>query len=202
LLILVPADIKVSGIVTTLDCATQLNRIYGTRIDATDIETTAVALTAGTGTVTLVAKPTSRAWIGTVTFNVTPGRFKLDDYLHVTNLPGLDYPDPYEGKAFGNAYAYWRDFSVKHTELDSVTVVTPNWDLIRDVLINLTADAWVSTGSARYTLEGAQVLYVGDVAGYPELNQTYDKAVVLKLGTACLGLSGRMFLHYNDPIVD
>lgn len=202
LLILVPPDIKVSGIATTLDFATQLNRIYGTRIDATDIDNTAVALTAGTGTVTLVAKPTSRAWIGTVTFNVSPGRYKLEDYLLTVNLPGLDYPDPYEGKAFGNAYAYWRNFSPKYAELDTVTVETPDWNLIRDVLINLTGDAWVSTGSARYTLEGAQVLYVGAVAGYPELNQTYDKAVVLKLGTACLGLSGRMFLHYNEPIVD
>lgn len=199
LLILVPADIRVSGVSTTLEFANQLNRIYGTNIGASDIETTGMALVDGSGTITLTAKPTSRAWIGTVTFNVTPGRFQIGDYLTVGNLPGLNYPDPYEGKAFGNAYTYWRDFSTKQVELDAITVETPDWTAIKDVLVALTGDAWVTTGSARYTLEGAEVLYVGAVAGYPELNQTYDKAVVVKLGTACLGLSGRMFLHYNEP---
>lgn len=197
--ILVPSDIRVSGVTTTLEFATQLNRIYGTNIGASDIETTGMALVSGTGTITLTAKPTSRAWIGTVTFNVTPGRYQLGDYLTDDTLDGLNYPDPYEGKAFGNAYAYWRDFSAQHTALEAITVVTPDLNAIKDLLIAITTDAWVTSGSSRYSLEGATVLYVGAVAGYPELNQTYDKAVVVKLGTACLGLSGRMFLHYKEP---
>jgi hypothetical protein len=197
--ILVPSDIRVSGVTTTLEFATQLNRIYGTNIGASDIETTGMALTDGVGTITLTAKPASRAWIGTVTFNVTPGRFQLADYLTDTTLDGLQYPDPYEGKAFGNAYAYWRNFSDQFTALETITVESPDWTAIKDVLVAVTTDAWVLTGSSRFSLEGAEVLYVGAVAGYPELNQTYDKAVVLKLGAACLGYSGRMFLHYNEP---
>lgn len=202
LLILVPAEIRVSGIVNTVQFAEQLNRIYGTRIGVDDIENNGLLLDAGTGDITLTAKPTSRAWIGSVTFHVAPGRYQLGDYLTDNTLDGLNYPDPYEGKPFGNAYAYWRNFSLQQTALDAITVGTPDWNSIKDILIAITGDAWVTTGNSRYSLEGAQVLFVGAVAGYPELNQTYDKAVVVKLGTACLGLSGRMFFHYNDPVVD
>ena len=199
LIILVGADVRMSGVATTVEFAGELNRIYGTRLDANDIENTALELTAGAGDVTLVAKANSRAWIGTVTFHLTPGRFQLDDYLLVTNLNGLPYPDPYEAKPFGNAYAYWRDCTPQFTALEAITVETPDWTAIKDILVAMTGDAWVTSGSARYSLQDAQVLYVGEVAGYPELNQAYAKAVVLKLGTACLGLSGRMFLHYNNP---
>lgn len=199
LIILVGADVRMSGVATTVEFAGELNRIYGTRLDASDIENTALNLTAGAGDVTLVAKANSRAWIGTVTFHLTPGRFQLDDYLTVTNLNGLPYPDPYEAKPFGNAYAYWRNCTEQFTALEAVTVESPDWNAIKDILVALTGDAWVTTGSARYSLQDAQVLFVGEVADYPELNQTYLKAVVLKLGTACLGLSGRMFLHYNNP---
>lgn len=202
LLILVPAEVRCSGIVNTVQFASELNRMYGTNIGVDDIENNGLLLDAGTGDITLVAKPTSHAWIGSVTFHVTPGRYKLGDYLLDDTLDGLNYPDPYEGKAFGNAYAYWRNFSAQQAALDAITVGTPDWNAIKDVLIANTGDAWVTTGNARYSLEGATVLYVGAVAGYPELNQTYAKAVVVKLAAACLGLSGRMFLHYNEPIVD
>jgi hypothetical protein len=199
LIVLVPAEIRVSGVTTTLEFAAELNRIYGTRIDTNDIENTPLELVDGTGPVTLTAKATSRGWIGTVTFQVSPGRYQLAAHLLVTTLTGLNYPDPYEGKPFGNSYMYWRDCSAQHAALDTVTVETPDLDVLKNILIAMTGDAWVTTGSSRYSLEGAQVLFVGAVAGYPELNQAYDKAVVLKLGTACLGLSGRMFLHYNEP---
>lgn len=199
LIILVGADVRMSGVATTVQFATELNRIYGTRLDALDIENTVLNLTAGAGDVTLVAKANSRGWIGTVTFHLLPGRYQLADYLTHTNLNGLNYPDPYEGKPFGNAYAYWRNCTEQFTALQAVTVNSPDWDAIKNILVALTGDAWVTTGSSRYSLEGAQVLFVGDVIGYPELNQTYKHAVVLKLGTACLGLSGRMFLHYNNP---
>lgn len=197
--ILVPADIKVSGITSIHDFAAELNRIYGTRLGPLDIVDAPVDLPGGIGSITLVATPGSRGWIGEVTFNITPGRFKLEEYLTDNTLNGLNYPDPYEGKAFGNAYAYWRNFSDQITALEAITVESPDWTAIKDVLVAVTTDAWVLTGSSRFSLEGAEVLYVGAVAGYPELNQTYDKAVVLRLGTACLGYSGRMFLHYNEP---
>lgn len=199
LLVLVSADVSASNIGTTLDFALALNKVYGTNFTADDIVNTPVSLVDGSGGITLVAKDTSRGWVGSVTFQLTKGRVQLSDAITTTRLDGLDYPDPYQGKPFGNSYAYWRDFSSQTTILDVINASNPDWSSIRAALSAVTGDTWVLTGNARYSLEGATVLYAGDAVGYPELNQTYAKAVVVELGVACLGLSGRMFLHYNPP---
>lgn len=199
LLVLVSADVSANNIGTTVDFALALNKVYGTNFTADDIESTPVTLTDGSGNVTLVAKATSRGWIGSVTFRLTKGRIQLSEVITTTRLDGLDYPDPYVGKPFGNAYAYWRDFSAQSGLLDVIIPANPDLGSIKDALVAITGDTWVTAGTVRYSLEGATVLYVGEAVGYPELNQKYGKAVVVQLGTACLGLSGRMFLHYNLP---
>jgi hypothetical protein len=200
LLILIPNEVAVSNIATTLAFALALNKFYGLLFTADDIVNEPVVLANGTGTITLTALSTSRAWVGSVTFNVVPGRQLLADVITTTKLDGLDYPDPYEAKPFGNAYSYWRNFSARYSALD-ILLTGESGDLssVKDVLAYITGDAWVSTGSSRYSLEGAEITYVGETSGYPETNQNYQKVVVLKLGTACLGLAGRMFLHYNLP---
>jgi len=201
LLVLIPSEVAVSGVTTTLAFAQQLNSIYGLAFTEDDIVNEPVALPNGTGQITLTAVATSRGWIGSVTFNVVPGRQKLDELITVTRLDGLNYPDPYEGKPFGNAYSYWRDYSARYNLLD-VLVAGEGGDLVnvKDALVYITGDAWVTEGSSRYSLEGTEILYVGPTSGYLETNQAYAKVVVVKLGTACLGFSGRMFLHYNLPV--
>jgi hypothetical protein len=199
LLILVPSEVAVSNIATTLAFAQALNKIYGLLFTADDIVNEPVTLPGGTGTITLTALATSRAWVGSVTFNVIPGRQLLSDVITNTRLDGLDYPDPYEAKPFGNAYSYWRNYSAKWQELDVILASNPDFTSLKDVLVYITGDAWVTTGSSRYSLQDSEVLYVGPTSGYEETNQNYGKVVVVKLGAACLGLSGRMFLHYNLP---
>lgn len=201
LLILVPDTIKSNGITSTLLFAQAFNKAYGTNFTADDIVDTPVNLTNGTGTVTITAKATSRGWIGSVTFNVAPGPYQLEEYLLVTRLDGLDYPDPYKAKPFGNAYNYWRDYSTEHARLD-VLHTGEAGDLVnvKDALNAITTDVWVTVGKARYSLQGAEIIYVGPTSGYPEMNQRYGKGVVVQLGDDCLGLSGRMFFHYNLPI--
>lgn len=198
--ILIPEDLAVSGIATTVDFALALNKAYGLNFTADDIVSSPVTLVDGTGDVTLVAKATSRGWIGQATFGILRGRMLLSDYVLVTRLNGLDYPDPYQGKPFGNAYAYWRDFSTQSAILDVIHAgETADMTNVRDALRNVTGDQWVLTGTSRFSLQGAEVLYVGEASGYPELNQKFGKAVVVQLSADCLGYSGRMFLHYNLP---
>lgn len=201
LLILVPDTLRANGITTTLKFAEAFNVVYGTNFTADDIVDTPVVLTSGSGTVTLVAKTTSRGWVGSVTFNVGPGPLPLEEYLLVTKLNGLNYPDPYKAKPFGNAYSYWRDYSEQFDRLD-VLHAGEGGDLVnvRDALIAITTDPWVTVGKARYSLQGAVITYVGPTSGYPEMNQNYEKGVCVELSDDCLTLSGRMFLHYNAPI--
>lgn len=197
---LVPEELAVSGITSTRALANKLNEIYGLNFVNADIVETPVSLTDGSGPVTLVAAAASRGWIGQVTFNIVPGRVDLSTVVTVTRLAGLNYQDPYEYKPFGNAYSYWRNLSAQYALLD-VLHAGESGDLVnvKDALVANTGDAWVVSGNSRYSLDGAEILYVGDTAGYPELNTGYGRAVVVKLGPACLGLSGRMFLHYNLP---
>lgn len=200
LLVLLPSEVAVNNVATTLAFAQALNKFYGLLFTAEDIVNEPVTLMGGVGTITLTALATSRAWTGSVTFNVVPGRQILSDVITNTKLDGLDYPDPYEAKPFGNAYSYWRNYSAKWQDLDVIVANNPDLSSIKDVLVYMTGDAWVTTGSSRYSLQDATVLYVGDTSGYEEANQNYDKLVVVQLAAACLGLSGRMFLHYSLPV--
>lgn len=202
LITLVGDTIETNGITSTMVLANQLNVIYGTRFTTDDIVDTPVALVNGAGQVLLEAKPTSHGWIGQVTFNIVPGRYDLSKVVTSTTLNGLNYPDPYENKPFGNSYSYWRDFSAQHALLDALhTGESGDLVNVKDVLVAITGDGWVTTGNSRYSLDGAEILFVGDTVDYPEMNQKYARGVVVKLGTACLGLSGRMFLQYNLPTV-
>lgn len=200
LVVLIPDEIGVSNLTNTMDLANWLNKLYGTAFTIDDIVNTPINLVDNRGSVTLTATGTSRAWYGSVVFNVVPGRFELETTVTTTKLNGLDYPDPLVGRPFGNAYSYWRNFSAQHLPLEAITA-GPGADLntVREALVAITGDAWVVDTSARYSLKGAEVLYVGTTAGYPESSERYEKVVVVKLGTDCLGLSGRMFLQYNLP---
>lgn len=200
LLVLVPADLAIAPPLSTLEFAQALNKIYGLNFTANDIVDEQVSLPTGAGTITLTAATNSRGWIGSVTFNVTPGRYKLEQYLLNTRLNGLNYPDPYQAKPFGNAYNYWRDYSAQYELLD-ILLTGEQGDLtnVKDALVANTGDAWVTTGKSRFSLQGSEITYVGNVSGYPEANQLYEKVVVVLLGADCLGYSGRMFFHYNLP---
>lgn len=197
LTVLVPDVIQLPPVTNTLEFALAFNKVYGTSFTAADIESSPVVLENGSGPVTLVAKSTSLGWIGSVTFNVIPGRTPLTGLA--TTLPGLNFPDPYENKPFGWAYSYWRDFSLAESLLSPVLANNPDWVNIRDALVQITTDPWVLVGQSKFSLDGASVLYNGVVESAPHGNDRYDQVMVVQLGSACLGYSGRLFLHYNVP---
>ena len=202
LLVLIPGTVQVPGVTTTLAFAQDLNRIYGTNFTADDLVDEPVTMLPGDARVTLTAKPTSLGWTGSVTFSIEAGRLALTDYVKVTDLPGLNFPDAYEGKPFGWAYSYWRNFTPVHQLIDSMTAESPDWVNIRDALVTMTGDPWVLEGQNRYSLEGATGTYMGPTADASFTNDSYQKVLVITLGTACLGYSGRLYFHYNLPDTD
>lgn len=197
---LVPMTIRGSNLNTTLDVALRLNKLYGTNFTADDIESTPTEFVDGSGTCTLVAKSGSAMWTGSVDVTVVYGAIPIETVVTVTKLPGLPYPAADASKPFAWAYSYWRDLSSFETTLQTVEVGTDSLQDIRDVLFANTGDAWVVTGAARFSLDGANVTYHGDTSGNPEANPEYDKVIVVAVSpTLCLGWAGDLYLHYNLP---
>lgn len=200
---LISTSIKGYNLDTVMDVANRLNQLHGLNFTEEDFTDGPAGTVDGNGTVTLTAKATSRNWIGTIDFTVTQGARPLGDFLTVTTLNGLNYPSPRVDKPYAAAYSYWRDFSAAESDLSGVTVGTAHIEVVRQVLSNITGDAWSSTAAQRYSLLGATVTYAGSTDGRTDVNLDYAFAVIVALDeTNSVGLSGSLILHYNPPIVD
>jgi len=163
--------------------------------------TSPLALTNGAGTVTLVAKPNSLGWIGQVDVALTLGNFDLANYVTVTNLAGLPYPEDDLTKPFAWGYSYWRDCSSIYQTLQAAFTgdTNPQTDLAAALSL-LTSDPWSATVAQRYSLLGATVVYAGLTAGRTDVNTGYTHVVIVQLASAnSLGLNGKLTLHYHLP---
>lgn len=198
---LIGTEVRVSSVTTTMDVAIALNTQYGFGITADDIETTVVNLTNGSGQVTLVAKATSRGWVGQVTFNITPGRFQLENLLTTKRLPGLMYPNRRKDKPYAELYSYSRNFSGYYSTLRTYAPSTSPEVMaeIKDILVAATGDAWSSTEIRRYSLLNAELKYNGPTSGWPVSNDDYEWVMVIALTDDCQGLVGDLIIQYSDP---
>lgn len=200
--ILLPLPIAGPSFLTTRDVAVSLNNSHGMNFVESDLENTPVELVDGTGAVTLVAKPESLGWIGQVTLQVKKGNYQIDDYVTVKSLPGLNYPGHDVTKPFAEVYSYWRDFSVKKTELATIALGGSSLATLATVLTAVTGDAWVTSGVSRFSLEGAIVDFNGLTLGKAEYNSSYISALRVTLSESNLGYSGQLVLHYKLVIDD
>jgi len=199
---LVPLSIKADLPTTTLQVAERLNQLYGLKFTADDIESTPVDLsgTDGAGTVTLVAKDTSLAWIGSVVVTLARGAIPIADRILVTNLPGLYMPNRDDTKPYGEVYSVFRDLSAYAEGMQLLALGTGSLQDLATILTSATGDAWVINGSARYSLDGATIVFNDVTSGDPRLKTNMERAVIVNLSTnLSLGLSGSLLLHYNLP---
>lgn len=200
LLQLVPTTIKANDLVTTIDLANRLNEAYGLNFTTDDIVDEPLTLVGGEGAATITAKPNSFGWLGSVTFQIAVGNYTIGQYLTVTALPGLYYPEQDITKPFGRMYSYWRNFSTVQADLLGMTTMDgPTITALKAALITVTGDAWVNDIESRYSLAGATILYNGITAGSTDLNPDYSHGLIVQLTGSCLGLSGTLNLHYNIP---
>lgn len=197
---LVGLSFRSNGLTTTRDLAAQLNARYGLNFVPTDVVDEPVALVDGSGQVILTAETNSLGWVGSVEFSVIPGAADLTQYLDSSDLAGLYYPSMSTSRPFANIYSYWRDFTAEHARLvDVLTGEQGDLTNVKDALVAITGDAWVLTGSSRFSLEGAEVIYNGVTSGDEVFNTDYQFGMVVRLSESNLGYSGDLILHYNDP---
>lgn len=197
---LVPISLLSDNIATTMDVATLLNTTYGFNFTSDDIVTSPVSLTDGVGVATLVAKPLSKGWVGTVDIALSKGGFAIDQYVTNRILPGLLYPDVDVTKPLATMYSYWRDFSGSKDTLTTVATGTGDLQKIHDVLLAVTSNDWLLSGVGRFSLDGATVSYNGPTSSYPRSNTTmYTNVCVIDLSASCQGYGGQLFLHYGSP---
>ena len=188
---------------TTHDIAFALNRTFGTAFGVGDIVLRTLTTEEKTfpSTVNLVAAPGSYGWIGSVDVGTRPGGYQLPTYLTNRALSGMNYPSPVTTRPYAHMYSYWRDFSDHYAGLSTVQEGTAQLEAVRQALQTLTGDAWVLSGQARYSLEGATVTNVAEIRLNPDnYNDTYDFGITVLLDdTKSLGLTGSLVLHFNEP---
>lgn len=196
--------VSVNGVTTTMDVVAALNKRYGTSLTSADIVDRALTLEEMTfpSTVNLQAVATSYGWTGSVDVSLIEGGYVLPDHLTVTALSGMNYPSPITTRPYAHMYSYWRDFTAQHDLLILVNQGTAELEQVRQALVAITGDAWVLTGTSRYSLEGAEVTEKGTTVEFPgEYNTKYERVVRVSLDDAyCLGLTGYLTLHYSQPI--
>lgn len=201
---LVPLNLRLHKPTKMSDVIKGMNDAWGLSLTLADVlEADLTTLTDGEGQVTVAAVATSIGWTGQVTLNISKGNYPLTQYLTHTQLNGIDYPAQITTRPYAKMYSYWRDFSVRQADLETVTVGADQLELLKSVLIQVTGDAWISAQAGRWSLFNATVAYAGATTGDSRFNQKYDKAIVVKLDqNSALGLAGDLIIHYNlpDPI--
>jgi hypothetical protein len=213
LAVLLPQPIQGNGWTTVADFWAVLNANYGLNFVAGDLNDSDALVIAGdgSGTVTLKAQAGSMGWIGQVTLSFVIGNYDLSKTVTNTSLQGLLYPNQDLSKPFGELYSYWRDMTNWQSDLQNITMSTNNFTQLAADLTACTGNAWKSTVSDRYSLQGAVVAYNGTVKGFTPLagtlmtpNPGYTYVLVIQLGVGSLGYGGYLFLHYGliDPFTN
>ena len=191
---------------STADIIAAMNKVFGMVLDSNEIvvrPVTADEMVEGAA-VTIAATPTAMAWTGSVSVGTRPGGYMLSDYLTVTKLNGLNYPTSTSTRPYAHFYSYPRDFSIQYPKLSTVAVGTGQLQAVLDALVAETGDAWVLSGNARYSLDGATVTMVGKTADHADVtNVKYDNFIKVTVDpTKCLGLIGEMTLHFDNADIN
>lgn len=202
---LVGDELRLGAATTTWQVAQALNTRFGLNFVEADIVSAAVTLSDTEPTpVTITAAANSRGWVGTVTINVIKGLYVLNDVLTTKILPGLYYPNGNERKPFGEAYSYWRNFTARGEDIDEIGQAagggTYDKAALAAILTQITTHAWSDTVAQRYSLLGSTFVFAGNTEdGDGKYNEDYERVLVVEVSDSCLGLGGKLILHYNLP---
>jgi hypothetical protein len=221
-----PTTLAVNGVTHASHIAAALTARYGIPFSSNDYIGDTYTLTNGTGTVQFRAASASLRWIGQMTVNIVPAKPTLASVVTVRNLDGYTYPYPDNTRPFAKMYSYWRDFTPAYVDGDPAEPgvlqdesllpfynnVSPEF-VQEDALVaialaldTVTRDEWVTEGTSRYSLEGAEVRYIGEIThaglalgpSYTFNNEDYTHVCVVTLDPVHnLGYNGDLYLHFN-----
>lgn len=151
------------------------------------------------GIMKMKAKPASLGWVGEAQI-----AYELIDPVIVdipdTNLDGILTPnerlDVSQASLLYTAY----DFKIDKNWLEGLPVQalgTEDITRLRDALLAKRPDLdWAETGTAPYSLEGVELVYIGQQKENI-VNKLYKQVAVFKLGTVSTAVAGHLFLHYS-----
>lgn len=210
--VLLGPPISVAGASTVHELIPVFNARYGTDLSTDDFKDGPMDLDAdGNGTVTMVAEPESKEWMGTVAFMVVKGDYSLALQIKKPVLDGLKYPDGTMGSAtppkfIGEGYSYPMDFTSFYERLRVVNtgmLVGASTDMTTIVDALNAAEGrvvWMGDNDPQWGLAGSSVVYNGlnDKPEYPT-NPRYTHVLVLKLPAANTQFGGNLIMHYADP---
>lgn len=194
---LLPAHIPINGVTTTGELVVALNGLFGLDFVSADVVAGPLNLVDGYGDVLVTAAAGSIGWAGSMTLSLQPGLFNLPTYVTVRDLPGFNYPGQDINRPFAGFYSYWRDFSSVSAYLDDQVEGSPNLGDLALALVTITGNAWVTTGTATYSLEGATLDYNGITDGDNRFNDDYEFAALVTLSASCTGMTGQLVIHYG-----
>lgn len=196
------------GVNTTKDLLRNILYYFGLNIQDDDILDEPVSLTNGAGTVTINANPNSYGWLGSLSFEVSPGGADLAGLITTKALNGLNYPveDPNSISALMYMYPY--DFTASRDALLALTQGSALTQGQADALVTMIkakdtgsgAALWNSdAGQNTWSLAGATVFFNGlNNSGLPT-NSKYKYAVGLELRAGVTAPVGRFYLQFSDP---
>lgn len=178
----------------------QLNEQLATTFLESDLEDFTFQSELQEGVLVLTAKAGSHGWKGNVSIGyelISPEVIKIPD-IH---LDGVMTPnDSILLEQAALRYSYW-DFKLNRDFIDTLLegdlTNQQATDLI-ELFSEIDATPWVATGTSEYSLSGAKVLYNGPASTWATSRQ-FKNVVVIELSAQSTLLTGRLYLHYNNP---
>lgn len=184
------------GIATTYEALPYLEGYYRLGITESDVEDHPIYLDEFSKRhVILRALPESFAWRSEVDLTILAAPDSIASLVMNTDLGN------YGSQETAKAYSYPYDFTDYFDDLSAVSTVRPYPNRIVAVLKAATGDNWVSdaTKSAPFNYANARVTFAGINMASQGGNPNYKYLIIVQLSALCDNMSGRLFIHYNDP---
>ena len=190
----------VAPVTTLYEKRAELNEQLAATFEELDLEDFSFEMGASEGILTLTAKPGSYGWKGSVQLAYVVEEATVLEIPDI-HLDGVMTPnDSTLLEQAALRYAFW-DFHLNRAFIDTLVVgALPVEQAATLVTIfdEIDDTPWITTGPGEYSLAGAQVLYNGP-AGDWAISRQFKNVVVIELSNQSTLLTGRLYLHYNDP---
>lgn len=166
---------------------------YGIRTSADEfVDASAVDAGEGNRKITLTAKVGSAFFTESAEFSLV-------------NCPAEDVAIFYDGSAhteddgrsFAETYKWIMNATSEKAIVSTITTATVDFKALSEALTRLTGDQWEWESVAKYSLKGAVVRRAGLTDVLWGTNKSYAYAIVVELSSACTGLQGNLYIHFN-----
>lgn len=182
--------------VTSDDVVPYLYLNYGIRVSKDEFVLANIVAEGAPGEqprlLTLTAKPDSAFFTGNAMFELVdcPEVSTDEYYAGAANIED-------NGSNFAETYKWILNATSEKAIVSTITTGTVDFKDLAAALSRLTGDAWVWDAVAPRSLKGAVVRRAGLTDALWGTNKSYTYAIVVELSSACTGLQGNLYIHFN-----